>query len=273
MRVRRLISGAVGSLCVAVAVLPACACVPGVAAASETVELHASFTPDRLGASTTIGLGFQISGPDGQAPSPLTRADLRLPSGIEYLTSTLGLAVCEPAVLLAHRVRQRAGRSPVGRRRRRRDAQHRSVHGPSTRNGDTVVVFYADGRTPVAAQVVFEGELIPGFGPFSSGSLDNAVPLVAGVPEGPDVSIRSVQTTIGPGGLLYTRRVHGRTVHFHPSGVGVPEHCPRGGFRFAARFGFADGTTASAASTVPCPARRHGQGALSHVLHHEAVIA
>jgi hypothetical protein len=128
--------------------------------------------------------------------------------------------------------------------------------GPSASDGDPVVVFYADGRSPVDAQVVFEGELVPGFGPFSSGSLNNAVPLVAGVPEGPDVSIRSVQTTIGPGDLLCTRRVHGRTVRFHPRGVDVPEHCPRGGFPFAAQFSFADGSTTTATSTVPCPAGR-----------------
>jgi hypothetical protein len=250
-----------------VTVLLACACVPAVAAAGETVKLQTSFTPDRLGASTTIGFGFHIAGPEGQAPAPLTHVDLRLPAGIDYLTSTLGLAVCEPAVLVARGPEgcspdSRIGSGsasvevPFGVGGGEETPSIEAFLGPAASNGDTVVVFYADGRTPVDAEVVFEGELIPGFGPFPSGSLNNAIPLVPGVPEGPDVSIRSVQTTIGPGNLLYTKRVHGRTVHFHPRGVDVPERCPRGGFPFAADFSFADGTTVTATSTVPCPPRR-----------------
>jgi hypothetical protein len=253
---------------VGVAMLLACACAPAPAvAAGETVKLQASFMPDRLGASTTIGFGFQIAAPGGQAPSPLTHVDLRLPAGIDYLTSSLGLAVCQPAVLAAQGPEgcspdSRIGSGsalvevPFGMEDEEETPSIDAFMGPSTSNGNPVVVFYADGRTPVNAEVVFEGELVPGFGPFSSGSLNNAVPLVPGVPEGPDVSIRSVQTTIGPGDLLYTRRVHGRTVRFHPRGVDVPEHCPRGGFRFAAQFSFADGSTASATSHVLCPARR-----------------
>jgi hypothetical protein len=267
MTLRHLISRLMASLHVWLAVSLACLCLPAVAAASETVKLQASFTPDRLGASTTVGFGFQVSGPGGQAPAPLTHVDLRLPPGIEYLTSTLGLAVCQPAVLLAQGPEGCSPNSrlgfgnalvevPLGGGGGEETPSIEAFMGPAARNGDTVVVFYAHGRTPVDAEVVFEGELIPGFGVLSSGSLDNAVPLVPGVPEGPDVSIRSVHTTIGPGNLLYTKRVHGRTVRFHPRGVDVPEHCPRGGFRFEAQFSFADGTTASAESKAPCPAGR-----------------
>jgi hypothetical protein len=267
MRARRLILGVIPALCMAGALLAIGVCAPSVATASETVKLEASFTPDRPGASTTIGFGFQIAAPGGQAPSPLTHVDLRLPPGIDYLTSSLGLAVCEPAVLIALGPEGCSPNSrigfgsalvevPLGSGGGEETPSIEAFMGPPGPNGDLVIVFYADGRTPVNAEVVFEGQLIPGFGSLSSGSLNNAVPLVPGVPEGPDVSIRSVQTTIGPGGLLYTKRVHGRTVHFHPRGVDVPEHCPRGGFRFEAQFSFADGTTATARSIAPCPPRR-----------------
>ncbi len=267
MRARRLILSVIPSPSLAVVILVACACVPAVAAAGETVKLQTSFTPDRLGASTTISFGFQIAGPGGQAPSPLTHVDLVLPPGIDYLTSTLGLAVCEPAVLIARGPEgcspdSRIGSGsalvevPLGGGGGEETPSIEAFLGPPASNGDTVVVFYADGRTPVDAEVVFEGELVPSFGRLSSGSLADAVPLVPGVPEGPDVSIRSVHTTIGPGNLLYTRRVHGRTVHFRPRGVGVPERCPHGGFPFAAEFSFADGTTATATSSVACPAGR-----------------
>jgi hypothetical protein len=248
------------------AVLVACACLAAaVAGASETVKLDTSFSPDRLGASTTISFGFQIAGPNGEAPPPLRNVDLRLPAGIDYLTTTLGLAVCQPAVLAVQgptgcSPNSRIGfgsasvEVPFGTGGGQELPSIEAFMGPS-RNGNIVVVFYADGRTPVAANVIFEGELIPGFG-ASSGSLDNAIPLIAGVPEGPDVAIISVHATIGPGHLRYYKRVHGRTVSFAPKGVSVPSSCPRGGFPFAASFSFADATSASATSTVPCPARR-----------------
>jgi hypothetical protein len=250
---------------VAMAVLAACACVPAVAAASEMVKLETSFTPDRLGQSTTIGFGFQIAGPSGEAPPPLTHVDLQLPAGIDYVTTTLGLAVCQPAVLLTQgppgcSPNSRIGSGsakvevPFGTGGGQEIPSIEAFMGPSN-NGNLVVVFYADGRTPVAADVIFEGELVPGFG-SSSGSLNNAIPLIPSVPGGSDVSIISVHTTIGPGNLRYYKRVHGKRVSFAPKGVSLPSRCPRGGFPFMADFSFLDGSTATATSTVPCPPRR-----------------
>jgi hypothetical protein len=120
---------------------------------------------------------------------------------------------------------------------------------------NVVVLFYAEGEEPVYAQIVFEGELVAGSQTLG-GSLDAAVPLIPSVAGGPPVSIVRVSSTIGPAGLTYYERVHGHTVSFHPRGVSVPLHCPHGGFAFAARFTFQDGTSALAKSTVPCPRRR-----------------
>ncbi len=83
--------------------------------------------------------------------------------------------------------------------------------------------------------------------------LATTVPLVTSVPGGPDVSILSVTSTIGPSHLTYYKHVHGRLVPFRPRGVSVPERCPRGGFPFAASFTFQDGAHTSAQTTVPCP--------------------
>ena len=97
--------------------------------------------------------------------------------------------------------------------------------------------------------------MLPATGRFGS-QLAIAVPLVASVPGGPDVSIVSVTSTIGPRHLTYYRHVHGRLVPFKPRGVSVPERCPPGGFPFAADFTFQDGSRTSATTTVPCPAQR-----------------
>jgi hypothetical protein len=241
-------------------------CLPEAAsAATERATLHASFTPNRLGASTTISFTFHVETVEGLAPSPMTSLDLRMPAGINYTSTTLGLAICRPEALLAGGL---AGCSPnsrlgfgsalvevpfgVGSGTEIPEIQ--AVMGPP-RNGNIVVLFYANGLWPVYAQLVFTGEVLPDSGRFGS-QLATTVPPVQSVPGGSDVSIVSAQTTIGPNHLTYYRHRHGRLVRFHPIGVSVPERCPRGGFPFSAEFGFQDGSRTSASTAVPCPPRR-----------------
>jgi hypothetical protein len=253
-------------LLLVVLVLAVCGCFPVVAAASETVSLQTSFSPDRLGASTTIGFGFHIGTTNGEIPPPLTHVDLHLPAGINYISTTLGLAICKPASLLARGaegcpVNSKIGfgsafvELPFGDGVGGEIPEIEAFMGPPNNNGNLVVLFYTVGQTPVSAQLLFQGELSAGFG-SSGGSLVATVPLVPSLPGGSDVSIVRVQATIGPSHLLYVEHVHGKTVHFRPRGVAVPERCPRGGFPFSAEFVFEDGSQARASSVVACPARR-----------------
>jgi hypothetical protein len=253
------------ALTVALALLVGGCLAEPASATTEKATLHAGFSPNRLGASTTISFSFRVETVEGLAPPPMTSLDLRLPAGINYTATTLGLAICTPQALLA---RGLAGCSPnsrlgygsafvevpfgVGSGREIPEIQ--AVMGPP-RNGNIVVLFYANGLAPVLAQLVFSGEVLPDSAPFGS-QLATDVPPVASVPGGPDVSIVSARTTIGPSGLTYYRRRHGRLVPFHPVGVSVPERCPRGGFPFSARFGFEDGSSEIASTTLPCPPRR-----------------
>jgi hypothetical protein len=248
------------------------------AASAPTVVLHTSFSPNRLGASTTVGFGFDVAGPNGSVPSPLRSVSLKLPPGINYLTTTLGLAICQPAALLEHGLAGCSPNSrlgfgsayvevPFGETSGHEIPDIEAVMGPP-HNGNIVVLFYADGREPVYAQLVFTGELIAGTQTLG-GSLNAAIPLVPSVPAGPPVSIVRVRTTIGPAHLTYYERKHGRTISFHPRGVSLPSRCPRGGFVFSAGFSFEDGTSTVANSTVPCPpprkpTARRGSRRLSH---------
>lgn len=238
------------------------------APASEQASLHASFTPDRLGASTTIAFGFHLQTTEGLAPPPLTGIVLHMPAGMNYTLTTLGLAICQPAVLQAKGIngcppnsRLGSGNAlvevPFGTGSGHEIPEVQAVVGPPN-NGNMVVLFYANGQTPVFAQLVFQGEILPDGGPFGS-QLATTVPLIPSVPNGPDVSVVEVNSTIGPNGLTYYKHVHGRRESFHPLGIGVPEHCPRSGFPFSASFTFQDGSQASASTTVPCPppAARH----------------
>jgi hypothetical protein len=246
-------------------VVLACFTAPAAAqAVSERARLHASFAPDRLGAPTTISFGFQLATTEGAAPPPLSALDLRMPAGMNYTATTLGLAICQPAALLA---RGLAGCSPnsrlgygsalvevpFGTGAGHEIPEIQALSGPSP-TGNMVVLFYANGLYPVFAQLTFSGEVLPDTGAFGS-QLALNVPPVASVPGGPDVSIVSVQTTIGPQHLTYYKHVHGRLVPFRPQGVAVPERCPRHGFPFAAEFAFQDGSHTTASTTIPCPPR------------------
>lgn len=244
-----------------------CGCLPAAAAqASETVTLHTSFTPDRLGASTTIGFGFTIGSTTGGLPSPLTHIALRMPQNMNYITSSLGLATCEPAELVEKGLSGCPANSqlgygsayvevPFGQSAGREIPDIEALMGPP-HNGNVVVLFYANGLAPVYAQIVFQGELVAG-GPGFGENLDAPIPLIPSVTNGPPVSIVNVNSTIGPNHLTYYKRVHGKLVGYKPQGVDVPESCPRGGFPFVGEFGFLDGSTVIAKSTVPCPPPTH----------------
>ena len=251
----------------ALSVALVCALAPGVAqAVTERASLNASFSPNRLGAPTTISFAFHLETSEGTAPPPLTSLDLRIPAGMNYTRTTLGLSICRPSALLARGLagcppNSRLGYGsalvevPFGVGNGHEIPEVQAVAGPSSA-GNLVVLFYANGLFPVSAQLTFSGEVLPDSGAFGS-QLQTKVPLVASVPGGPDVSIVSVQSTIGPQHLTYYKHVHGRLVAFRPRGVAVPERCPRGGFPFAASFAFQDGSSTTAATTVPCPPRRH----------------
>jgi hypothetical protein len=262
--VKPIRSAALAVLAILVLAL-ACGLAPARAlAVSEDATLHASFSPDRLGMPATITFGFHLATSEGTAPPPLTSLDLKMPAGINYTTTTLGLAICQPAALLAHGLagcppNSRLGfgsadvEVPFGTGDGHEIPEVQAVSGPSPK-GNLVILFYANGLFPVSAQLTFSGEVLPASGRFGSQLFTN-VPPVTSVPEGPDVSIVSVTTTIGPSQLTYYKHVRGQLVQFHPQGVSVPERCPHGGFPFAAEFSFQGGGGTSASTTVPCPPR------------------
>jgi hypothetical protein len=240
-------------------------CLPSPAQASEAVSLQASFTPDRFGSATTIGFGFTISNTEGGLPAPLTHVDLRMPPGMNYLTSSLGTSECQPKRLEEKGLsgcpaNSRVGMGnafvevPFGQNAGHEIPEIQALVGPP-HNGNVVVLFYANGLAPVYAQIVFAGELVTAGGAFGE-DLSAAIPLIPSVTNGPPVSIINVKSTIGPNHLTYYKHVHGRLVSYKPTGVEVPAHCPRGGFPFTAQFAFLDGSTANATTHVPCPRRR-----------------
>lgn len=245
------------------AVLALCASAPACVRAAQTVKLEASFTPDRLGARTTIEFGFHVhSTIPRRAPSPVTGVDLHIPAGLGLATSTLGLANCDPPALIASGVEGCPANARIGFGSAtvavpaegepiEETGTITALVGPPN-SEHLELLFYIEGRAPVFAQLVFPGHVLEDHPPFS-GRLDTSIPLIPTWPGGPDVAVTSMNSTIGPRGLTYYRHTGGKIVPFHPRGIVVPKSCPRGGFPFRADITFMDGTHQSVSSAVPCP--------------------
>jgi hypothetical protein len=246
-----------------IAALALCASAPAGAQAAQTVRLETSFNPNRPGARTTIEFGFHVhSTIPRRAPSPVTDVDLHLPAGLGLATSTLGLANCDPQALIAGGVAGCPANARIGFGSAivavpaegepvEETGSLTALVGPPN-SEHLEVLFYAEGHSPVFAQLVFPGRLLEDNPPFS-GRLDTTIPPIPTWPGGPDVAVTSMTSTIGPRGLTYYRHTRGEIVPFRPRGIVVPARCPRGGFPFRADITFMDGTHQTATSAVPCP--------------------
>jgi hypothetical protein len=240
-------------------------CQPVVGQAAETAKLVAGFSPYHLGRSTTLKLALSIgvAGTNDGLPSPVTRFDMRIPANLELIGSSLGLAICQPEALLASGLEgcspnARLGlgsaeiKVPVGPVPVAESAGIEAEMGPPV--GEEIgVLLYAEAGTPVAAQLIFPGVLFGGGGSSGGQNLSTSVPLIPTLPGAADISMVSMDLSLGPEHLTYYKQVGGKTIGYRPEGVSLPTKCPAGGFRFASDIAFLDGTTVRASSTVPCP--------------------
>ena len=232
------------------------------AVAEPTAKLNAGFSPERLGQGTTIIFGFTIATTTGQVPSPLTGLDLYYPANLGIGTSDLGLETCSAATLEAHGPEACPSQSQMGYGKGLveipfgpeilTETTQTTIFMASLRDGHLGLLFYANGHSPVAAQIVFHGVVLPASSPFG-GDLATTIPLVPTLPEAPNASLVQLHSTIGPLHLTYYEHTRGKFRSYHPRGIILPRTCPRGGFHFAASFSFEDGTHTSAHTVVPCP--------------------
>jgi hypothetical protein len=233
-----------------------CLSYPAAGQGAPAAKIDASFEPLRLGSPTAVLFAFQIA-PNG-APALLTGVRLAYPSNLGIATSGLGVAACSPATIeaqgaLACPANSRMGSGtavaqvPFGPFLVKERVRLLLLAGPSP-DGYLQLLIGAIGEFPVSARLILAGKLL-------AGHLDFVVPPIPGLPEGPYVAVTSMRLTLG-GRLTYYERIHGRTVAYHPPGIGLPRSCPRRGFPFAAAFTFLDGTSASASTAVRCPHKR-----------------
>lgn len=235
--------------------VPACAMPP-------MVRFSARFTPDRPGASTTIHLGFKIGTSANPIPPPLTSVMVSLPPHVGVLQTTLGQVVCEPWRLEAMGETGCSTNALMGRGHAVaelvfgntivRDAADVSMFMGVPVAEHTTMVFLAVSKSPVVAEFIFHGALLPNPQSLDGAIFQTTIPLISSVPGGPNVSVVSVESTLGPENITYYRTVHRKKIAFRPEGLTLPRKCPRGGLEFAAVLGFADGTMSKVESRAPC---------------------
>jgi hypothetical protein len=141
----------------------------------------------------------------------------------------------------------------------RETAQIAIVRTDEQHAGHLAMLLYVYNETAVNAELILPSELFPGARPFG-GRLEIQVPLVATLPEAPDLAVSEIQLVLGPKDLVYSERAHGKEIRYKPAGIKLPGRCPRGGFPFAIELGFLGGSHAGGRTAVPCPARSGRKG-------------
>jgi hypothetical protein len=235
----------------------------GAATATPTVALKAALVPERLGGGTTIKFALAVSYASPEAPAPLTAIDLRYPANLGIATSGLGLKTCRATRLEAEGPPGCPTNSVMGYG----SGLVEVPFGPQTvdesvritvfmaplQAGNLALLFYAVGESPVSAELIFRGVVLPAPQPFG-GNLATSVPLVPTWPGASDAVLSRFETTLGPAHVTYWEYSKGRRIPYRPRGIRLPHECPRGGFRFAATLTFY-GAQANAQTNVPCPHR------------------
>jgi hypothetical protein len=244
------------------AALLACAHLPASTLAAPAAKLHVSLNPEQLGHSTNLSFRLHIDTSRGQPPTPVAELDLIYPSSLGLAVGELGLVSCLPIALERLGVPGCSPNALMGRGHaiaevsidgelNSETAEIAVVRAPE-QEGHIAMYFYIEGRTPLATEIVDPGTLLP-TSDSSQEALQIKVPQLRLGPEGPWISLVQLDATIGPNGLTYQERSHGRTVKYKPTGILLPNSCPHGGFRFTAEVIFITGAHATTHTRVPCP--------------------
>lgn len=209
-------------------------------------------TGNILGAGAAVETLFTISGTEyGGFPPPLIGVNVYLPAGTKLHPQAF--SSCPTATLESHEI-QRCPRksiaSPVGEvlgvvsfggTRVQEKATVQAFFAPG--GG---LAFFAEGRTPVALEVLSKGSFKTAARPYGP-ELVTQVPLVSTVPGAPYASVERIRIKVG---AAVKRK--GKLVSYGT----VPKKCPKGGFPGKAQLTFLGGETVTVTTKVPCPKKK-----------------
>jgi hypothetical protein len=224
---------------------------PGAALAATQASLHASLSPERVGASAALTIAVRFSGGTEGVPAPLRAYTLHLPAGLGI--SLRGGATCSRSALGRRGAAGCPAAALLGRGHARMEVHAGSQTIPEqatlwafrgrSGSGSQTLEILGEGSTPLNERTVSTGVLRGDGGPFGS-RLAVTIPRIPTVALEPDASFDTFSLTLG--GAASRARGAGAPIR-------VPGRCPSGGFPFAADLTFADGSSTRAATAVRCP--------------------
>jgi hypothetical protein len=247
---------------VLLATLLACTCflLAAVAWATNTLMVHESFTPDKLGAPTNLSITAKFVSSTGGPPSPITKLTLYAPAGLAV--DARGAGTCTATKL--------AERGPSGCPPNSRvgfgggvgllELPKSIIREPYTldfffapsEHGHLALLAYASAVSPVPVELVVVAKEVHAPKPYGLG-FSVEIPPISTFPGAPLASVESAFATFGATNVAYYETVHRKRMLVHLKGMVVPKTCPRGGFPSEGTIDFADGTTLTVNPTIPCP--------------------
>ncbi|HEV3071709.1 MAG TPA: hypothetical protein VGY76_09845 [Solirubrobacteraceae bacterium] len=234
--------------------------IAAVAWAAQTLTARLTFTPDRLGASTSLSVKAEFHSPAGGVPAPVRKVTAYLPAGLEI--DLRGAGICDATRL------QEGGpeacpadsRLGYGGGTGLLELAGEVIREPFTldlfagpsEGGRLVILAYVNASSPASYQIVVAAKEIHAAKPYGLG-FTFEVPLIPTLPGASDASIASASFTLGDNRAAYFKRIHGRKKLVHIRGIVVPKSCPRRGFPYAALISFADNSALTYTGTIRCP--------------------
>jgi hypothetical protein len=252
-KVRLLLGGLITCVCLLVAAL---------AWATDTLTVHESFTPDKLGAPTNLSITAQFASSTGAPPSPIAKLTLYAPAGLGI--DAHGAGTCTETILQLHGPSGCPANSRVGFGGGVGliELPKEIIHEPYTvdfffarpEHGHLALLAYASAVAPVPVELVVLAKEVPAPKPYGLG-FSVEIPPINTIPGAPLASVESAFATFGSPDVAYYERIHGKRTLVHLKGVIVPKKCPPEGFPTEGIIDFLDGTTLTVNPTIPCPRR------------------
>ena len=245
---------------VALTLAGACLFAATLAWATQSAAIHANFTPNRLGAATNLSATAIFTSNTGTLPPPITRLTAYVPAGMRI--DTRGASTCA-----AQELQQKgtngcpvASRAGFGGGVALLQLGSEIIHEQFTidiflapsQDGHLTFLAYLTATDPASIELVLTAKEIPAPKPYGFG-FSVEVPPIPTIPGASDASIESAFFTFGATNVAYYETVRGKRKLVHIKGLIEPKSCPRGGFPLKTTVDFADSSTTTAATTIPCP--------------------
>lgn len=247
---------------VLLATLTGCVCLVLAAAAwaAQTLSIHTTFTPDKLGAPTNLSATALFGSTVPGVPSPIRHVTAYGPAGLTLDTSGAGACTVAKLEAVGPSACPADSRIGFGGGVGLLELAGEVIHEPFTldfflgpREGSrAVVLVYVNAVDPVSVQLVLTAREVHGPKPYGWG-VTFEIPTIPTLPGASYASVEKTSFTFGDSKVAYFKTIHGKRRLVHVKGLIVPNSCPAGGFPYEASFSFEDGTSNTYKGAIPCP--------------------